>query len=140
MTIEQSIVPHKIAELVDMIARKKNISQSDATYYLYNSDLYHRLYDPKEKWWYFSGESLYDELEKSKKKEKEFFSQKELLFVIFCVERYAAAKSKDSIEVFTLFEKKALTSYLKENYEILHSQGEQYILEEIDIYLKRRRK
>ena len=73
MTIEQSIVPHKIAELVDMIARKKNISQSDATYYLYNSDLYHRLYDPKEKWWYFSGESLYDELEKSKKKEKEFF-------------------------------------------------------------------
>ncbi len=140
MNLEQAIVPHKIAELVDLIARKKNISQQDAVYYLYNSDLYHRLYNPEEKWWYFSGESLYEELEKRKKKEKEIFSQKELLFVVFCVERYAAAKSQDSVEVFTLFEKKGLTSYLKDNYEVLHTQGELYILEEIDFYLKRRRK
>ena len=137
--IEESIVPLKIAELIEVIARKKKISAKDAMCYLYNSEFYSKLYDSAAKWWYLSVEELYNELEKIKKQEKIDFTSRELLFVIFCIERYSVKQGKIPLEVYSLFEQKGVTDYLKDNFEILHTQGEEYILEDIDLYLKKRK-
>lgn len=137
--IEASIVPLKIAELVEVVARKKQMSTKDALCYLYNSEFYSKLYDSKAKWWYLPVEELYIELEKTKKQEKIDFTSRELLFVIFCIERYSIKQGRNPLEVYSLFERKKVTDYLKGNFEILHTQGEEYILEEIELYLKKRR-
>ena len=137
--IEESIVPLKIAELVELVARKKQMSAKDALCYLYNSEFYSKLYDSKAKWWYLPVEELYIELEKTKKQEKIDFTSRELLFVIFCIERYSIKQGKSPLEVYSLFERKEVTDYLKGNFDILHTQGEEYILEEIELYLKKRR-
>ena len=138
--IEDSIVPLKIAELVELISKKKQLSLQDAMCFLYNSDFYSKLYNPQAKWWYSSTEDLYAELEKEKKKHKKDLSQRELLFVIFCLERYVSKKKKNTLEVYSLFKEKDVVSYLVQNFEVLHTQGEEYILDDIDLYLKRRRK
>jgi hypothetical protein len=44
------------------------------------------------------------------------------------------------LEVYSLFKEKDVVSYLVQNFEVLHTQGEEYILDDIDLYLKRRRK
>ncbi|MBR5254961.1 MAG: DUF3791 domain-containing protein [Bacteroidales bacterium] len=137
--IEESIVPLKIAELVEVIVRKKQMSAKDALCYLYNSNFYSKLYDSEAKWWYLPVEELYIELEKTKKQEKIDFTSRELLFVIFCIERYSIKQGKNPLEVYSLFERKDVTDYLKDNFEILHTQGEEYILEEIDLYFKKRK-
>ncbi|MBQ5892186.1 MAG: DUF3791 domain-containing protein [Bacteroidales bacterium] len=137
--IEESIVPLKIAELVEVIVRKKQMSAKDALCYLYNSNFYSKLYDSKAKWWYLPVEELYIELEKTKKQEKIDFTSRELLFVIFCIERYSIKQGKNPLEVYSLFERKDVIGYLKGNFEILHTQGEEYILEEIDLYFKKRK-
>ena len=137
--IEESIVPLKIAELVEVIVRKKQMSAKDALCYLYNSEFYSKLYDSEAKWWYLPVEELYIELEKTKKQEKIDFTSRELLFVIFCIERYSIKQGKNPLEVYSLFERKDVTDYLKDNFEILHTQGEEYILEEIDLYFKKRK-
>lgn len=136
--IEESIVPLKIAELTEFVAEKKQIPFTDAMCYIYNSELYSKLYDSESKWWYLSVEDLYIELENVKKKEKKDFSERELLFVIFCIERYSSKHGKTPLEVYSLFDKKNLILYLKQNFDVLHTQGEEYILEEIALYLKRR--
>ena len=138
--MEETIVPLKIAELVEVIARKKQFSARDAMCYLYNSEFYSKLYDSEAKWWYLSVEELYIELEKTKKQEKIDFSSRELLFVIFCIERYSVKQIKTPLEVYSLFEQKGVVNYLKDNFEVLHTQGEEYILEDIDLYLKKRKK
>ena len=137
--IEESIVPLKIAELVEVIVRKKQMSAKDALCYLYNSEFYSKLYDSEAKWWYLPVEELYIELEKTKKQEKIDFTSRELLFVIFCIERYSIKQGKNPLEVYSLFERKEVIDYLKGNFDILHTQGEEYILEEIELYLKKRR-
>jgi hypothetical protein len=136
--IEESIVPLKIAELVEVVASKKQMSAKDALCYLYNSEFYSKLYDSEAKWWYLPVEELYIELEKTKKQEKIDFTSQELLFVIFCIERYSIKQGKNPLEVYSLFERKEVADYLKGNFEILHTQGEEYILEEIELYLKKR--
>ena len=59
--------------------------------------------------------------------------------MIFCIERYSIKQGKNPLEVYSLFERKEVTDYLKGNFDILHTQGEEYILEEIELYLKKRR-
>ena len=42
----------------------------------------------------------------------------------------------EGLEVHTLFLELNVYDFLMQNYEILHTQGENYILEEIEGYLK----
>lgn len=137
--IEEYIVPIKISELVEVIANKKQLSHQDAMCYLYNSTFYAKLYDAEAKWWYLPVEELYFELEKEKKREKKVFSSQELSFLVFCIERFAKKQQKNTLEIYSLFNEKGLVSYLSQHFEVLHTQGEEYILDDIDLYLKRRR-
>ena len=69
-----------------------------------------------------------------KKKEKDI-----ALFVAFCIEEYGAAKGMASEQVLDLFVKYGLTEYLSECYESLHTQGRQWLIEEIDEYINIRK-
>lgn len=60
-------------------------------------------------------------------------------FVAFCIEEYAAAKGLNGEQVLDLFTKYGLTEYLSEFYEPLHTQGHQWLIEEIDEFINIRK-
>ena len=68
------------------------------------------------------------------KKEKDI-----ALFVAFCIEEYGAAKGMSGEQVLDLFSKYGLVDYLSEFYDVLHTQGRQWLIEEIDEYIEIRR-
>ena len=62
------------------------------------------------------------------------------LFVAFCIEEYGAAKGMSGEQVLDLFSKYRLVDYLSEFYDVLHTQGRQWLIEEIDEYIEIRKK
>ena len=138
--IEQSIVPIKMANLIGYIAQKKRLTFTDAMCYFYDSSISEKLYDENAKWWYLDNETLYEEIERDRKKQPTAISDKEQQFIVFCIESYARRNSMTSLQAYALFRRNSLISFLRNNFEILHTQGEDYILEEIKLYLKRRKK
>lgn len=61
---------------------------------------------------------------------------KELQFIIYCIEEYKNAKNLTGKEIINLFEKYHLYEYIKDFYEVLHLIGPKYIVEDIDLYIK----
>ncbi|MDO4266156.1 MAG: DUF3791 domain-containing protein [Eubacteriales bacterium] len=57
----------------------------------------------------------------------------ELEFAIFCVESIAQKLGKSASEVYTALTEKSniLNGYIIPEYEVLHTQGREYIVEEI---------
>lgn len=62
------------------------------------------------------------------------------LFVAFCIEEYGAAKKMSGEQVLDLFSRYGLVDYLSEFYEVLHTQGRQWLIEEIDEFIEIRKK
>ena len=62
--------------------------------------------------------------------------KEELLFVSFCVEMYARRHGMDGGDVFRLFDEKGVCDFLVDCYDPLHSQGREYILDEIELFMK----
>lgn len=56
-------------------------------------------------------------------------------FVAFCIEIYKNAKGMAGGAVSRLFSETGLTDFLVDNFESIHTQGPQWILEEINEYL-----
>ena len=54
----------------------------------------------------------------------------------WCIEEYTSEKNKTSTEISKMFEEKDVLSYLDDNAEILHTQGKNYILSDIDKFIK----
>lgn len=61
------------------------------------------------------------------------------LFVAFCIEEYGAAKGMTGEQVLDLFSKYGLVDYLSEFYDVLHTQGRQWLIEEIDEFIEIRK-
>lgn len=139
MSVEEAILPVKITELVTIISKKKKLGSTDALAYLYTSDFYLKLQNADSKWWYMSGLNLYHELEKEKQKQLHAVDARVKLFFVFCTENYKAKTGLDAIEILTLFNKYDVYKFLADNYDILHTQGEDYILDEISAYIKKRK-
>lgn len=57
-------------------------------------------------------------------------------FVSFCLEQYKMHKGISGIDVSELFEKYHVFGYLVDNYEILHTQGYQWLNIEIDQFIE----
>lgn len=57
-------------------------------------------------------------------------------FIVFCMEIYKSEKSITGKEVYELFEKYGVLNYLQEGYEVLHTQGDRWIVDDIDEFLK----
>lgn len=62
-----AIMPYISAALVEMIAKKKSISENDAITKLYNSELYAILEQEDTKVWQYSTDMLYSLLEQEEK-------------------------------------------------------------------------
>lgn len=57
-------------------------------------------------------------------------------FVAFCIEQYKVVKGMGGADVARLFFDKGIASYLSDNYDVLHTQSRQWLMEEIDEQLK----
>lgn len=60
-------------------------------------------------------------------------------FISFCIEQYKIHISATGAEVMDLFDKFGVTEYLSHNFEILHTQSRQWLLEEIDDFIHRKK-
>lgn len=64
----------------------------------------------------------------------------ELEFAIFCIENVASTLGRDSRDVYEMLTKKSdiLYSYIVSEYETLHTQGKEYIVNDIIEFMKKR--
>lgn len=60
---------------------------------------------------------------------------KEGNFLIYCVEQYKSAKGLTGRQVSELFTKYNVWDYIYSCFEALHTTGEKYIVEDIDLYI-----
>ena len=60
-------------------------------------------------------------------------------FVSFCVEQYKTAKGMSGKEAMEVLNQYGVLEYLEECYEPLHTQGKQWLLEEIDEFINLRK-
>lgn len=70
------------------------------------------------------------------KTENKMTDEDKSFWLSWCIEEYAYEKNKPAVEISKLFDKSGVLSYLDENAEVLHTQGRNFILGEIDEYLK----
>lgn len=137
--IEDSIVPIKIAYLAEFVADKKRISLQDALTYIYTNPLSDELYDERAKWWYLDTESLYYEFEKRRRlasKEVEF---RAFEFYVYCVERFAKRNRLTSLQAMALFDRYLADDYILDNYDFLHTQDIEYVLDDVERFIDNRR-
>ncbi len=57
-------------------------------------------------------------------------------FVVFCMEVYKAEKNISGKEVYELFEKYGVLKYLQDGYDMLHTQGDKWLINDIDKFLE----
>lgn len=65
---------------------------------------------------------------------------KTLEFKVFCFEAYRAEKKLTGRETINLFKKYGVLDYLNTCYDVLHTTGRDYIIEDIDIFIEKRKK
>ena len=60
-------------------------------------------------------------------------------FLSYCTERYKSVKGLNGRQVSELFTKYQVWKYIYSCFEALHTTGENYIIEDIDLYIDARR-
>lgn len=61
---------------------------------------------------------------------------KEGNFLVYCTEQYKNAKGLSGRQVAELFDQYKVWEYIYTCFEALHTTGENYIIRDIDIYIK----
>ena len=139
-TTEEAMLPFKVVELAELVAEKKNFSLEDALFYVYNSFVYRDLLNPDLKLWYCSGSQLYDFLEEEKMGARKLRPARSVArFVVFCIEQYRLRGGLSPAAVLAMFKEVGVEDFLTRNFEVLHSQSVEYILREIDLFIKKQR-
>ena len=137
---EEQIVPIKISRLAEYVSQRKRIFLEEALVYVYTNPMYDKLYDEGAKWWYLSTEALYDEFENARKTEQTPVSSEEFEFYTYCLEKYALAKGLTGLQALALFKRYKADDFLVEHYDLLHTQGTGYVIDEIDRFIQRRKR
>lgn len=57
-------------------------------------------------------------------------------FVIFCIEVFKEENNMSGKEVYELFEKYGVLKYLENGYDMLHTQGAGWLMNDIDEFLR----
>lgn len=65
-------------------------------------------------------------------------SEKKGEFVSFCIENYKVKHDMKGKDTANLFKESGVINFLVNGYDMLHTQGKDYIIEEIEIFLKKR--
>jgi len=139
--IETAVMPFKIQQLAEIVMERKNIAFSDALHYLYSSDFYPELISEDTKWWYSSGEELFDIIEKEKSEKTNLLkNRKKTLFFVFCIEGYKEFCGQNAETVLTRFTEEKVFDFLSENFDVLHSQDKTYIMETINDFFNNKKR
>ena len=137
---EEQIVPIKISRLAEYVAQRKHFFLEEALVYVYTNPMYDKLYDEGAKWWYLSTEALYDEFEDARKSAQIPVTAAEFEFYTYCLEKYALAKRLTGLQALALFKRYKADEFLVEHYDLLHTQGTGYVIDEIDRFIQRRKR
>lgn len=65
---------------------------------------------------------------------------KTLEFKAFCFEAYRADKKLTGRETISLFKKYGVLEYLEACFDVLHTTGRAYIVEDIDVFIEARKR
>lgn len=61
------------------------------------------------------------------------------MFLSFCIEQYAKAKNMATADVAQLLDRYGISEHFCEFYNVLHTQGHPWLIEEIDEMIKERK-
>ena len=137
---EKNIIPIKISQLAVYVSKVKRISLDDAIVYIYVNPMYERLYDEKAKWWYLSTEALYEEFELWRNRKNRVVPKEVFEFYTYCLENYAIRKHISGMHTWVLFKESGADDYVIDNYDLLHTQGLDYVLDDIQRFINRRKR
>jgi len=139
--LTNTMLPFKVQQLVDIIIQKKNFNLEDALQYLYSSDLYKHLSSETSSLWNYSSASLYELLKKEKtaKKKQQNINPAILLFQVFCLEKYRLQLHLSAEDALHIFLKYNVLEFIQDVFETLHTQGEKYIVREIETYINQKK-
>lgn len=59
-------------------------------------------------------------------------------FIVYCIEEYKEAMKMQGKAVIALFNQYRVIDYIRSYYEALHTTGRQYLVSDIDLYIKSR--
>lgn len=59
-------------------------------------------------------------------------------FLVYCIELYKNAKSLNGKQVMELFTKYNVSQYIYDCFEALHTTGDNYIINDIDLFIEAR--
>lgn len=57
-------------------------------------------------------------------------------FIIFCLEYYKQKNNLTGKEAYDIFERYGVFDYLHEGYDVLHTQGKDWLINDIEEFLK----
>ena len=137
---ENNIIPIKISHLAAYVSKVKRISQDDALVYIYVNPMYERLYDEEAKWWYLSTEALYEEFERWRDRQNREIPKEVFGFYTYCLENYAVRKQISGMRAWVVFKESSAGEYVIDNYDLLHTQGLEYVLDDIQRFINRRKR
>lgn len=137
---EDNIVPVKISRLAEYVSQRKRVSLDDALFYIYNNPMYMELYDEGAKWWYLSSEALYEEFEERRKKLVTWTTREAFDFYTYTLEKYAISRRMSGLQALALFKRYDADVFLLSHYDLLHTQGTGYVLDEVQRYIDRRKR
>jgi hypothetical protein len=137
---EEQIVPIKISRLAEYVSQRKRISLEEALAYIYINPMYDKLYDEGAKWWYLSTEALYEEFESVRRIDSRFVKPEEFEFYTYTLEKYALTKGLTGLQALALLKRYGADEFLLDHYDLLHTQGTGYVIDEIDRFIQRRKR
>ena len=137
---ENNIIPIKISHLAAYVSKVKRISLDDALVYIYVNPMYERLYNEEAKWWYLSTEALYEEFERSRGRQNREIPKEVFEFYTYCLENYAIRKQISGMRAWVKFKESSADEYVIDNYDLLHTQGLEYVLDDIQRFINRRKR
>lgn len=137
---EENIVPVKIANLAEYVAQRRRISLEEALVYIYSNPMYKELYNEGARWWYLSSDALYDEFEIRRKSQVIEVSREAFEFYVYTLEKYAINKRISGLQALALFKEYEADEFLLKHYDLLHTQGTGYVIDEVQRFIDRRKK
>ena len=137
---EEQIVPIKISRLAEYVSQRKHISLEEALTYIYINPMYDDLYDEGAKWWYLSTEALYEEFESKRKEHTSTVSEEAFEFFVYTLEKYAISRGIGGLQALALFKEYGADEFLLKHYDLLHTQGTEYVMDEVQRYINRRKR
>ncbi len=137
---EENIVPVKIASLAEYVAERKRISLDEDLVYIYSNPMYKELYNEGARWWYLSSDALYDEFEIRRKEQVMEVTREAFEFYVYTLEKYAICKRISGLQALALFKEFDADEFLLMHYDLLHTQGTGYVIDEVQRLIERRKK